>query len=418
MKTETSLPAKCDVAIIGAGPAGLSTAIELKKLGVKDVIVLERQSVAGGTPRNCGHSIFGLREFKRAYFGARYADRLVEKATEMGVRVVLNTTVTSLADGGLLHLSTTGGTSDLQAKRIVLSTGIRELPRAPRFVSGSRPLGVTTTGALQSIVYQKNKIPFKHPVIIGSELVSFSALMTCRHAKIKPVAMIESNNRITVWSMARLLPLSLGIKLMLETEIIEIIGKQQVTGVKILNSNGSIETIDCDGVVFSGQFQPEAALLRIGNLAIDQYTGGPVVDQYGRCSDEIYFATGNLLRPVETAGWCWNEGIQTARNVVQSLQEKLPDTKQQVRLQICSPVIKYVVPQVLAKCADDRKYTFQIHLTKPAKGLLSICSNSDVLWCKKINSLPERRIILSVPSELLLLKTEMLQINFDEYSRH
>ena len=48
-----------DVIIIGAGPAGLSTALRLRELGVKDVVVLERESKAGGVPRHCGHFGFG-----------------------------------------------------------------------------------------------------------------------------------------------------------------------------------------------------------------------------------------------------------------------------------------------------------------------------------------------------------------------
>ena len=40
-----------DVLIVGAGPAGLAAALELKKLGVKDIVVAERESEAGGIPR-------------------------------------------------------------------------------------------------------------------------------------------------------------------------------------------------------------------------------------------------------------------------------------------------------------------------------------------------------------------------------
>ena len=116
----------CDVAIIGGGPAGLATAIELKKLGVADVIVLERNSEAGGNPRHCGHSPFGMREFKRVYFGPQYAKKLVTTALKSGVDIALNTTVTSFEKGGLLTLSSEQGLTQLQAKKVVLSTGIRE----------------------------------------------------------------------------------------------------------------------------------------------------------------------------------------------------------------------------------------------------------------------------------------------------
>ena len=67
-----------------------------------------------------------------------------------------------------------------------------------------------------------------------------------------------------------------------------------------------------DGVILTGEFTPESALLRMGHIEVDPATGGPVVDQYGRCSDPVYFAAGNLLRPVETAGWSWREGRAVA----------------------------------------------------------------------------------------------------------
>ena len=37
-----------DVIIVGSGPAGLTAACVLKDLGVKDVVVLEREGEAGG----------------------------------------------------------------------------------------------------------------------------------------------------------------------------------------------------------------------------------------------------------------------------------------------------------------------------------------------------------------------------------
>ena len=38
----------CQVAIVGAGPAGLAAATRLRQLGVDDVVLLEREAAAGG----------------------------------------------------------------------------------------------------------------------------------------------------------------------------------------------------------------------------------------------------------------------------------------------------------------------------------------------------------------------------------
>jgi len=60
---------QCDVAIIGSGPAGISAAITLKKADVDNIVVLERESEAGGIPRHCGHIAFGFKKYKRLLTG-------------------------------------------------------------------------------------------------------------------------------------------------------------------------------------------------------------------------------------------------------------------------------------------------------------------------------------------------------------
>jgi len=410
------LPEQCDVAIIGAGPAGLATAIELKKLGVADIIILERASEAGGNPRHCGHSPFGFTEFKRLYLGPGYALKMVDVASQLGIKIATNTSVTSIAENGLLTLSTLQGLTQLTAKKVVLSTGIREQPRAPRFVSGQRPQGIMTTGALQSMVYLSHKKPFKRPVIIGSELVSFSAIASCRHAGIKPVAIIEENKRVTTFSMLQLLPRILSIDVLTGTQLTEITGQHQVNGITVINKTGKTEHITCDGVIFSGKFTPEASLVRMGHLVIDPDTQGPVVDQFGRCSDPDYFATGNVLRPVETAGWCWSEGIQTAKFVQQSLSGILPDTNNQLHFQIDCPEIKYVLPQRISLSTNMSQpqgmKNIQLRVKTPVNGWLSIQSNNTEMYSKKISALPERRIL--IPMQILEKGKEIkdLKINY------
>lgn len=411
-----SLPKQCDVAIVGSGPAGLATAIELKKLGVEDIIVLERADEAGGNPRHCGHSPFGFTEFKRPYLGPGYAKKMVDVASKLGVKIALNTTVTALGKNALLTLSTIHGIAQLRAKKVVLSTGIREMPRAPRFVSGQRPQGILTTGALQSMVYLSHKKPFKRPIIIGSELVSFSAIASCRHASIKPVAIIEENERITALSILQLFPRVLGIDVLLGTQLVEITGRQQVTGVNVRSKAGHTEHIACDGVIFTGKFTPEASLARMGHLDIDPNTQGPVVDQFGRCSDPDYFATGNVLRPVETGGWCWNEGVQTAKYVKDCLLYKLPEVDNQRYFQIASTKIKYVLPQRVSIPADRSEpqgmQDIQLRVTTPVSGRISINSDNTEFYTKKITALPERRLLIPMQVLSECQRGQELTINF------
>ncbi len=314
----------CDVAIIGAGPAGLAAATTLKKEGIERVLVLDRESEAGGVPRHCGHPPFGIIEYARLMTGPSYAKRLVATAQQSGVDIALKTSVTKIGSGGILTIATPEGTAELKAKRVLLATGVRETPRSARLVSGGRMLGISTTGALQSMIYLKNLIPFRNPLVVGTEIVSFSALLTCKKAGIKPVAMIEEQSSPTIaWPLHHATRL-FGVPLFLNTQITNIIGKDRVEIVQVLDGKGNTHEITCDGVLFTGKFTPESTLPRMSHLILDHDTGSPVIDQFGRCSDPAYYAAGNLLQPLNIALNCWREGRRTARRIVQDLTQTAP----------------------------------------------------------------------------------------------
>lgn len=412
------LPEQCDVAVVGGGPAGLAVATELMRIGVTDVIVLERESQAGGIPRHCGHSPFGVREFGRVYSGPKYARRLVDRATGHGVGLYTNTTVVSFGTDGTLLLATAEGIKHVQARRVVLATGVRETPRPPRLISGQRPIGITTTGALQSQVYLKGTAPFSRPLIVGTELVSFSALLTCRHAGIRPVAMLERNNRITARSGAALLPRISGIPVLLDARLERITGRKRVTGIDYLERSGECRHLECDGVVFTGQFTAEASLGRMGHLEMDPKSTGHAVDQFGRCSDPVYFATGNVLHPVETAGWCWSEGIRTAHYIKLDLAEQLPDVKSRIEIECRDPVLKYIVPQYISLPARQDgpcgKHYLQLRFSRTARGRLYLVSDSGVSWSGRVSGMPERRVLVPVSREVCQGQTGTLGLRFEE----
>ncbi len=412
-------PLCCDVAIIGGGPSGLAAATELKHLGVASVVVLEREPQAGGIPRHCGHPPFGMREFKRIYTGPRYARRLVERALNAAVTLCLDTSVVSIEPGGVLQLTTPMGLHELRATRVLICTGIRETPRAARLISGQRPLGITTTGALQSMVYLQNKIPFKTPIIIGSELVSFSALLTCRHAGIRPVAMLEQHPRITARMGSQILPRVLGVPVHLNTRVVEILGQQRVSGITVRDTNtGKTRTLECDGLAFSGQFIAESSLMRSSHLQTDPQTGNPVIDQYGRCSDPDFFATGNMTHPVETAGYCWTDGVQTAHHIYASLSGLLGREDQRITISVASPQIKYIVPQLLALPGDNSAQSgmknLRLRFKEPSHGRLSMQTDSGELVAKSVHALPERRVELPLPELSMLKPAASLELQFKQ----
>ncbi|MEP3427831.1 MAG: FAD/NAD(P)-binding oxidoreductase [Roseibium sp.] len=388
-----NLATPIDVAIIGSGPSGLAAALALKTAGVDRIVVLEREQHAGGIPRSCGHLAFGLREFRRLLSGPDYSIRLVTQANKAGVQIHTQTTVTEALPSGVLTVSSPDGITQIAPRRVIYATGVRETPRSARLISGARVQGVLSTGALQSMIYLKQRRPFVRPIVVGTELVAFSALMTCQHAGIRPVAMIESEQSATARWPCALYPRLMGVKLLTSTNLLEIKGNEKVESVVVVGPDEHRRKIDCDGVILTGKFTPESALARCGHLDVDPATGGPVVDQWGRCSDPSYFTTGNLLRPVETAGRSWAEGRQTGQWVAQDLAGDLPKPAKSLSIVIRDSRLKYAMPQLIRQNGENGGMTnIQMRVTEPVSGTLVARTKNGPVWQRALNAQPERRV--------------------------
>lgn len=384
-----------DVAIIGGGPSGLSAAVELRKQGVGTVVVIEREPQAGGIPRHCGHPPFGFWEYGRVYTGPDYARRNVEEALKAGVDIRVKHSVTRLGVGGRLEGVSPDKAFVIQARRVLIATGARETPRSARLVGGDRPVGVINTGAFQSYLYLEHLKPFDRPLIVGTELVSLSSIMSCRRAGIKPVAMIEANDRPTARWPLSLFPTLCGVPLHVGAQLLEVHGTGRVEGATVLLADGSKRFFDCDGVLLTGRFIPESSLVRLSELTLDFNSGGPQIDQYGRCSDPAYFAAGNLLRPVETAGWSYREGRKIAGLIALDLKEGLPVAGPSVEI-ICKGAVKLCVPQRLSLSEVAGMKHLQIRVSRAVNGRLVVRANGKELWSRSCRSLPERRILIPI----------------------
>src|SRR5690606_22042305 len=120
------------------------------------------------------------------------------------------------------------------------------------------------------------------------------------------------------------LPLALyprfkGIPVFYSTRLEAIEGRDRVIAVTT-NGPGGRRRIETDGVIVTGRFRSESSLLANGPIERDPRTGGPLIDAMGRCSDPTFYAAGNMLHPVETAGWCWAEGRSVGRAILADLQ--------------------------------------------------------------------------------------------------
>ncbi|CAN5140964.1 hypothetical protein BH10PSE7_BH10PSE7_39210 [soil metagenome] len=147
-----------------------------------------------------------------------------------------------------------------------------------------------------------------------------------------------------------MLPRLLGIPVLYGSRLVEIRGRERVESVVVEGSDGVRTEIPCDGVVVTGRFVPASELVRGAALEVDVATGGPAIDQYGRLSDSAYFASGNVLRPIETAGWCYREGRSAGGVIADDLACRLPDAGKSTSI-LPGRNLKYVMPQRIAEGA-------------------------------------------------------------------
>ncbi len=340
LRSQSALPQSDitkDVVIVGAGPAGLSAAIELKRQGIKNILVVDREPEAGGNPRFCHHTGFGREDLWRMYSGPRYARHYRELAEKMNVEVQISTTITGwkglttestedTEQNNSLRLAFTSpsGLGEIEAQAILLATGVRERPRSARMIPGTRPQGIFTTGSLQRFVYQEHLPVGKRAVIVGAEVVSLSALMTLNHAGVKCAMMtteesahqIEFPYIVVKWAVADILTRT---PIITHARVTNIFGQKRVEAIELTHASGQAEIVDCDTVIFTGKWIPENEMARLGGLTINPATNGPQIDGNFQSSVAGVFVAGNLLRGAETADHCALEGARAAKSIAKLL---------------------------------------------------------------------------------------------------
>ncbi|WP_328787078.1 NAD(P)/FAD-dependent oxidoreductase [Streptomyces sp. NBC_00273] len=292
-----------DVVVVGAGPSGLAAAIALRQAGVARVEVLERESAAGGIPRHCAHTGYGVRDLRRVMSGPRYARHYAQAARAAGVELSTTAMVTGWSADGGLEVSSPAGLRTVHASAVLLATGARERGRAARWVPGDRGEGVYTTGQLQQEVYLRGQQVGSRALVVGAEHVSFSAVTTLRHAGVEVVGLtteLPQHQSYAVFNFAtRMLyktPLLTG------TRVVELRGRPRLTHAVLMRlSDGRQLTVPCDTIVFTGDWIPDHELARTAGLQMDPATLGPTIDATGSTSRPGIFAAGNLCHPVETA---------------------------------------------------------------------------------------------------------------------
>ncbi|HYO87429.1 MAG TPA: FAD/NAD(P)-binding oxidoreductase [Candidatus Limnocylindrales bacterium] len=355
------LQPRYDVAVVGAGAAGMAAAVGARDAGAERILLIDREREAGGILLQCIHNGFGLHHFGEELTGPEYAARFLEQVADRGVDIVTDTFVADVAaDKTLTLMSGDTGVRQLQARSVVLAMGARERTRGAIRIPGTRPAGVMTAGLAQRFVNMLGVLPGRRAVILGSGDIG---LIMARRLTLEGVEVVgvyeimphaNGLNRNIVQCLQ-----DFDIPLYLSTTVVEIHGHDRVEGVTVAPVDEALrpdlsraQRVDCDTLLLSIGLVPENELSRLLRLRMDPLTGGPLVSSTFETSMDGVFACGNVVHINDLVDWVSDEAAFAGRWAAEELQGRRPPADN-VRL-LPGDHVASVVPQSIS---TDREHT-------------------------------------------------------------
>ncbi|MCU0595119.1 MAG: NAD(P)/FAD-dependent oxidoreductase [Desulfobacterota bacterium] len=361
-----------DLAIIGAGPAGLAAAVQAKRLGLKDLVVFDRDEKPGGILRQCIHPGFGLEMFKEELTGPEYAHRYLKMAQAEGVDFALDTTVLEMDQNRVLTVvSAQAGLRQYECGSIILAMGCRERPRGAIGIPGTRPAGIFTAGQAQRLINIEGYMPGRTVVVLGSGDIGLimARRLTLEGAQVKAVAEILPHPSGLVRNVFQCLH-DFDIPLRLGHTVAEVHGDRRVEGVTLVRVDerwnpmpGTEQRIECDTLLLSVGLIPENELSRSAGVAMDSRTGGACVNDYFETSLQGVFSCGNVLHVNDVVDNVSSEGESAAYGAYLRVKGRMPDRMSMVPIE-ADETIGQIVPH---RVSGQNDTTLHLRVKRPMK---------------------------------------------------
>lgn len=302
-----------DVAVVGAGPAGLAAGAVAREAGLS-VALLDEQQRPGGQIYRAIEAAADRRDGSFDLLGADYRAGLdlVRRFRAAGAAYLPGLSVFDIDPEGGLGVVGPHGARWLEAKRVVLATGAMERPPA---LPGWTLPGVMGAGAAQTLLKSAGVAPSGRTVIAGSGPLLYLVARQLLASKVPLAGVLETTPRENYWRAARLLPRALanvgdlkkglswraeikrsGVPFLTGVSDIRIEGEARAQRIAF-SAGGRARTLDCDLVLLHEGVVPNTQLaMAVGARHVFdpvQACWRPVVDAWGRGSVESVLIAGD-----------------------------------------------------------------------------------------------------------------------------
>lgn len=187
-----------DIAIVGAGPAGMSAAVTASRHGLSVVVVDEQQRPGGQIFRQPPRAWETTTRYPAHYPWGRQLVETCERSDRVAWRLGA-TALGVLRDDGpgsgmALVVRTGAATESVSARRLLIATGAMDLPVA--FPGWTLP-GVVTAGGIQTMAKSQQLLLAQRVVLSGSHplLVTVADLLLSKGADIAGIAIARRSAR-------------------------------------------------------------------------------------------------------------------------------------------------------------------------------------------------------------------------------
>lgn len=312
-----------DLIIIGAGPSGLSAAIEAAKRKM-NVVVFDENARPGGQLFKQIHKFFGSKEHKAKIRGFVIGEQLLKEATDLGVDVELDSTVMGIYPNREIVVRQGDHVNHFKGDSIIVATGAAE--NMVTFDGWTLP-GVIGAGAAQTMMNLHGIKPGNKILMLGSGNVGLVVSYQLLQAGCEVVALVDAAPRVGGYGVHASKVARTGVPFYLSHTIVKADGTDYVTGVTIAEVDSKFQFIpgtekhfDVDTICLAVGLSPMSQLLKMAGCEMDNSGPAevPVIDESGATSVPGIYAVGDVAG-IEEASSAMIEGRMAGIKVAEYL---------------------------------------------------------------------------------------------------